>query len=727
MKNGMKFDYNIIEYLLSALEHPREEASASQAFLSDVQTENVQQLLQMQKMQAAYQIKKFIDEMPGGFFIYHADAQEEIIYANEALLRLFGCETREEFRELTGNSFRGIVHPEDLDEVEQSIWEQIAGSKYDLDYVEYQIIRKDGGVRYVEDYGHYVRSETAGDIFYVFVGDATEKRERQREEVKRRDREYLRRLEMIEGLSIDYESIFYADLDADRIQAYRVSDRLSDKFGQDGSVQKYKGFDAEYIREWVCPEDRGLVSRMTDPDNIRKNLAQKKVMNACYRIYGDEKPVYIQLRIVDVGSSGHISQVVLGYRNIDEAMVQEMEQNRILESALNEAQQANQAKNAFLSNMSHDIRTPMNAIVGYAILAKNHLDDKEKILEYLNMITSSSDILLQLLNNVFEVVGIESAQIYLEEDKCNILDVMNNIQTVMSLRGEEKNIAISLDISGIEHGSVYGDQQKLSQVLLYLIDNAIKYTDIGGHIWISASEQQMPSKDIAAYRFIVEDNGVGISEEFLERIFEPFEREKSTTLAGVYGTGLGLTIAKKIVEMMGGDIEISSTVGKGSRFVVTLHFRLQEQKEEAPARTQEDAFEPGQKTILMVDDNEINLEIGMEVLKDAGYCVETAADGSLAVEKVKHAKPGTYDLILMDLQMPVMNGFDAAKSIRALEDPRLSGIPIVALSANAFSEDKKMALNSGMNAHLPKPIDIEQLYGVIEQILNDASHQDGVL
>lgn len=717
MKKEVKFDYNIIEYLLFALNHPDKNGMDTESLLKEEQIYELQPLLELQNLQAAYQVKQFIDEMPGGFFIYHADETEEIIYANEALLRLFGCATLEEFKKLTGNSFRGVVHPEDLEEVEKSIREQISYSKYDLDYVEYRIIQKDGSIRYVDDYGHFVHSETAGDLFYVFAGDATEKRKRQDEENKKKDQEHLRRLEMIEGLSVDYESIFYADLDANQIQAYRVSERVRDKFGLDGQIYEYRGFDEEYIQKWVYLEDRKLVSHMTDPEHIRKSLAEKKMMNFCYRIYGHDKPTYIQLRIVNVGNSDHISQIVLGYQNIDDVMVQEMEQNRMLESALNEAQQANQAKSTFLSNMSHDIRTPMNAIVGYAILAKHHLDDKEQVLKYLNMITSSSDILLQLLNNVFEVVGIESAQIYLEENKCDILEVLNNIQTVMSLRAEEKDIVIELEASDICHTNVYGDQQKLSQVLLYLIDNAIKYTDVGGHIRIAAVEQQMPSKDIAAYQFIVEDNGIGISKEFLERIFEPFERERSTTLGGVYGTGLGLTIAKKMVEMMGGNIEIESTVGKGTIFTVTLHFHLQEQKEPFLDGKEVSDFREAQKNILIVDDNEINLEIGVEVLKDAGYSVETAADGSIAVEMVKHSNPGTYDLILMDLQMPVMNGYEAAKSIRELEDPAKAGIPIVALSANAFTEDKKMALNSGMKAHLPKPLDVEQLYGLLRQML----------
>ncbi len=712
MDKDIRMDHNIMEYLLAELKHPGKPVQDICRLPGTALT------LEEYGRKAAIQMRRFLDEMPGGFLIYHADGDEEIIYANKALLRIFCCSSLEEFRKLTGNSFQGIVYPDDLEEVEESIRTQIARSKYDLDYVEYRIVTKEGSIRYVEDYGHFIRSQSMGNVFYVFIGDATEKRKQQKKEERQTQQEYFQQLEMIEGLSIDYESIFYADLDADRIRAYRMSERIAEQFVQEGREQKYTGFDTGYIDRWVHPDDRELVRRTTDPDYIRKNLANKKSMHICYRIYRDDKPAYLQLRIVNIGSSEHISQIMIGYRNIDDEILKEMERNRILEEALSDAQLANQAKNIFLSNMSHDIRTPMNGIVGYAVLAKNHIDDKEKLMEYLNMITSSSDVLLQLLNNIFEVVGIDSEQIHLEENKCNLVEMLSNIRTAMSLRAEEKDIEILLDVSKVEHSLVYGDQNKISQVILYMIDNAIKYTNVNGKIHISAAEQPMPVRDRAVYQFVVEDNGIGISKEFLKRIFEPFEREKSTTIGGVYGTGLGLTIAKKIVEMMDGSIDIDSTVGVGSKFTVTLCFRLQE---EGDACNRANVTDPGagRKAILMVDDNEINLEIGVELLKDAGYFVETATDGQIAVEKVKNSKPGTFGLVLMDLQMPIMNGFDAAKAIRSLPEPELANIPIVALSANALKEDKKMALNSGMNEHLPKPIDIDQLYELVHQILND--------
>lgn len=717
MDKDIRMDFNIIEYLLAELDHfgtSAQEGPTKPKEALGAQAKTPEEYGRM----AALQMRQFIDEMPGGFLIYHADGNEEILYANQALFRIFACETGAEFRELTGNSFRGIVHPDDLEAVEDSIKEQIARSKYDLDYVEYRIIQKDGQVRYVEDYGHFVRSPSIGDVFYVFIGDATEKQRRREERKRQNEKEHFVQLEMIEGLSIDYESIFYADLDANRIRAYRVSERGQKQFTGENNEREYTGFDEEYIETWVYPDDRELVRRTMDPDYIRQNLANKKSMNISYRIYRGGKPAYLQLRIVNVGSSEHISQIVIGYRNIDDEILKELERNRLLEEALSDAQLANQAKNIFLSNMSHDIRTPMNGIVGYAVLAKNHMDDKEKLLEYLNMITSSSDVLLQLLNNVFEVVGIDSEQIHLEENKCNLVELLSSIRTAMSLRAEEKEIEISLDVSNVCHPTVYGDQNKISQALLYLIDNAIKYTNVKGKIWISAAEQTMPVGDRAVYQFVVKDNGIGISKDFLTRIFEPFEREKSTTLGGVYGTGLGLTIARKIVEMMDGTIDVYSKVGEGSQFTVTVCFRLSEDKNADACRDHVN-IESGKKTILMVDDNEINLEIGVELLKDAGYSVDTATDGSIAVEKLKNARPGTFGLILMDLQMPVMNGFDAAKAIRGLPDQAMANIPIVALSANALKEDKTMALNSGMNAHLSKPIDVEQLYGLVRQMLND--------
>ncbi len=693
----------------------------------------------------AENLKKFMDEMPGGFFIYRAGGKEELIYANAAMLRLFNCATMEEFRELTGNSFRGIVHPDDLEEVEQSIAEQIARSQYALDYVEYRIIRKDGEIRWLEDYGHFVQSDM-GDIFYVFVGDATDKnarslRERevlmlekqQREQhlqkqideysqqLKVVHQEQLRRLEMIEGLSIDYESIFYVDLDRNWMKAYRISSRFEKKFPRNGFMCEFSGFDTDYINKWVLPEDRELLYGVSDPVYIREKLSENRSFHINYRINRDGNTGYMQLHVVNTGNERQISQVVIGYRNIDDEIIQEMEQKRKLEEALNEANMANNAKNRFLSNMSHDIRTPMNAIVGFTSLIKRHIHDKDRIFGYLNMISESSDQLLQLLGDVLEISRLESGKVHAEEVECSLMDIAHQVQMELLMRASAKNITLSLDISNLKHDTVLADRLKLIQILTYLVDNAVRYTPKDGCVTISVMEkEQEESKDNReVYQIAVEDNGIGIGEEFLAHVFEPFEREKNTTMSGMPGTGLGLTIAKRLMEIMGGTIEAASVKGKGSKFTLTLVLSRCDSQSDAADEMEIPTGFSSFRRILVVDDNEINREIENEVLKDAGFLVDMAEDGSIAVEKIRHSKPGEYDLILMDIQMPVMDGYHATMAIRKIDNPVLSGIPIIAVSANTFEEDKKMAMESGMNDHLPKPLDAPRLYKTIRKFLKE--------
>lgn len=707
----------IIEDFLSLLAKSQEEKLKGQA----MELPSLPEALGMQEVEY---IKHFADAMPGGFFIYHADGNEELIYANKAMLRIFNCATMEEFQEWTGNSFRGIVHPDDLEAVEQSIQKQIASSQYDLDYVEYRIIQKGGKVCWIEDYGHFVHSESVGDIFYVFVGDATEKKRRElaeKEEIKVIHQEHLRRLEVIEGLSVDYESIFYVNLDNDQMKAYRISSGFQKQFRKARKVCAFAGFDTEYVKTFVHPDDRKLLAGVSNPEYIREKLSQAKTFHVNYRTLQGEESTYMQLRVVNVGKEGHVSQIVMGYRNVDDEIRQEMEQKQLLQEALDKANMANNVKNLFLSNMSHDIRTPMNAIVGFTALAKQHLEDKTKLSSDLNMISNSSSQLLKQLNNVLEIARIESRTISLEEDDCSLSAILHEVQSELFSKAQEKSITLSLDIADLEHDAVCADQQKLSQILTCLVNNAIQYTKKGGHIQMTAMEHKERQKDYATYQFEVEDNGIGIDKKFVGHVFEPFEREKNTTLSGIYGTGLGLAITKGFVEMMGGSIEVTSAAGKGSKFTVKLPLQIREEQKAQPEEA-EDAppLFSSPKKILVVDDNEINLEIEHEVLNYAGFLVDTAMDGSIAVEKVRKSQPGDYDLILMDIQMPVMDGYLATKTIRSLEDLALAHIPIIAVSANAFDEDKKKAIESGMNAHLAKPLDTPKLYKLLRQFLQES-------
>lgn len=669
-------------------------------------------------IQAADYVRKLANRMPGGFFIYRATGNEDILYANKSMLKIFNCQTMEEFREITGNSFRGLVHPEDIEGVERSIREQIAGNDDDMDYVEYRIIQKGDEIRWLEDYGHFTQHDNEGDIFYVFVVDATERKKRQLQEKEEQLQEQLRRLSMIAGLSIDYESIFYADLDLNRIQAYQISHRFRHKFQDINTVCPFIGFDSEYIQMWVHPSDRNILLKATDAAYIRRKLSKNKTFHTNYRIIQNGKEEYLQLRVVNIGNDNHVSQIVMGYRSVDDEIKYELEQKKMLKDALEQAKSSNIAKNTFLSNMSHDIRTPMNAIVGFAALAKKHIDEKGKVQEYLNMIETSSDQLLRLINDVLEISSIEADRIQIEESECSLLDIIQEIQSAIMPRVSAKNIDLSLNISGLKHYIVFSDRQKLFQILLRLTRNAVKYTEFKGQVSITVKETESTDRKYASYQFIVQDNGIGISESFIQHIFEPFERQQNTTLSGIYGTGLGLTITKNIVDMMGGTIEVVSASGQGSTFTISLSLRIQNRQfQPFSPKNQKQKPASEHRRILLVEDNEINLEIEVELLQDAGFLVETATDGSIAIEKITHSEPGYYNLVLMDIQMPVMDGYHATSAIRRLENPLLANIPIVALSANTLDEDRRKAMECGMNAHLPKPVNMPQLMELVEKIL----------
>ncbi|MCI8423431.1 MAG: response regulator [Lawsonibacter sp.] len=684
--------------------------------------------------------------MPGGFFIYHAGGRQSLLYANTTVLRIFGCETMEEFRALTGNSFRGMVHPDDLEEVEKSIWQQIARSQYDLDYVEYRIIRKDGGIRWIEDYGHFVRNKTVGDIFYVFMGDATEKRLRQQEEraalisekvqkeqslqsqidayykeLEGFNQSHLQHMEVIEGLSIDYNSIFYADLDEDTIQTFRISNRAEFQLWNDGKLHPFTGFAGPYLETWVCPEDRPRLEKAVDPVYIRKKLTQHKTFHINYRAQRDGTMEYLQWRVVNVSEAG-VSQVVIGIRSVDGEVRSELKRREVLENALREANSAVSAKTTFLSNMSHDLRTPMNAIMGFTSLAKRHLDEPRRAREYLDAVEGASGQLLRLINNVLELSNLENGQDQVENGSCDLRILMEELYQGTLPQAQEKGLELILDLSQLRHPVVLTDRQKLSQLLTRLTDNAVQYTQTG-RVSLTVEEPGGLSDSYQTYHFAVEDTGVGIAPDFLPHIFEPFGREKNTTLAGTYGTGLGLTIAQSLAERLGGTVEAQSTPGKGSRFTAAFLFRAQDipSPDSNGALSAQPAASSSGRRILVVEDNELNREIAAALLEDAGFQVDMAENGRLAVERVQCSKPGEYALILMDIQMPEMDGCQAARAIRALEDPALSAIPIVALSANAFEEDRRNSIESGMNEHLPKPVDADRLLELIDRLLGHAS------
>ncbi len=706
-------EHRLIEHALSLMDLLRRNRVDLEQFVAGaIQPELA---MEPQEERLAREAIAFMDAMPGGFLIYRADGDEEILYANRGLLRLLQCEDMAQFREMTGNSFRGLVHPDDLEQVEESIARQISASHYDLDYVEYRVIRRDGTVRWIEDYGHFANIPSAGGIFYVFLGDATEKRDRldlEREQIYQENR---RRLEVIEGLSINYESILYVDLDRDSIQPYRLSERTRVQFQEKLQPLSFQWYMADYTAVWVHPEDREMVARETSVERIRERLSREKTFYINYRVICRGELQFLQLRFVNVG--GQASQLVMGYRRVDEEVRQEMEQKQTLSQALVNANLAVRAKNTFLSNISHDMRTPLNAISGFTALARRNLGDRQAVENYLSQVEAASQQLLDLIDKVLETTWLETNEAPAAEAPCSLKSIVQEICDFLQPQAEEKGIAFTVDLTGVEHDEVFSDQDLLHRLVMYLANNAVTYTKPGGQVSVTAQERGDMPGERGVYQLVIRDTGIGISKSFLERIFEPFSREQNTTLSGIHGIGLGLTIAKSIVDRMGGALEVRSEPGQGSTFTATLHLRRQARQAAAgPGGEGLPSLGEGRR-ILLVEDNEINREIETELLQDVGFTIDEAVNGAIAVEKVRASAPGEYDLILMDIQMPVMDGWQAAQAIRGLANPALASIPIVALSANVFQSDINKSLDSGMEAHLTKPIDIPALLKTIERIL----------
>lgn len=395
------------------------------------------------------------------------------------------------------------------------------------------------------------------------------------------------------------------------------------------------------------------------------------------------------------------------------------EYHLVLSSALNKADAASRAKTAFLNNMSHDIRTPMNAIIGYTALAGKHLDNPLSVGGYLDKIAQSGDYLLSLINDVLDMSRIEAGKVQLDCKHESLSNILSNIQDIVQTDIHARDIKFLVDKSGIINDNIICDKLHLNQVLLNLLSNAMKFTKAGGTINLSIKEETANSLDHAIYEFSVQDTGIGMSEEFQKVIFEPFTREATATISGIQGTGLGMAITKNLIDLMGGSIRVTSKKGEGTTFFVRLEFPLYVDNKDyngAAAKVSETKvdFDFHGLCLLLVEDNEFNREIAFELLSEAGFIINTACNGREAVEIIREAPSNQYAAILMDVQMPVMDGLEATREIRRMGWHR----PIIALTANAFEEDKKAVLDAGMNAHIEKPININALFQTLRSLVD---------
>ena len=667
--------------------------------------------------------------------------------------------------------------------------------------------------------------------------------QKNRTNLRRKDTEILYRDELFQKLSMNVDDVFLM-LDAKTYQADYVSP----------NVEKLLGITVEQIHKDICILRKLHSEKQEDPE--KNYLEEIQVQEQ--REWDFE---YVHLK---TGEKRWFHNIVMGsevngkrkYILVMSDRTSDWKMNQALSEAVHAAETANQAKSTFLSNMSHDIRTPMNAIIGFTTLAVSNIDNQERVQDYLGKILSSSNHLLSLINDILDMSRIESGKIHLEETEVSLSDVLHDLKTIISGQIHAKQLELYMDVMDVTNEDVYCDKTRLNQVLLNLSSNAVKFTPAGGTVSVRLKQYPKAVKGSKLYEIRVKDTGIGMSQEFVQKIFSPFERERTSTVSRTQGTGLGMAITKNIVDMMGGTIEVQTEQGKGTEFIVCLPLRIQSERQriekiaeleglkalvvdddfntcdsvtkmlvrvgmrsewtlsgkEAVLRARQsmelgDAFhayiidwrlpdmngievtrqirslgddtpiiiltaydwsdieaearaagvtafcakplfmsdirdtlmtaigqsqaevedsilpEAGSdfrgRCILLVEDNELNSEIAVEILKEYGFLVDTAENGAEAVEKVKNSTPGKYDLVLMDVQMPVMNGYEATRQIRALDDPALSGITILAMTANAFDEDRKKALEYGMDGFLSKPIVIEELISTLHNNLLD--------
>lgn len=537
------------------------------------------------------------------------------------------------------------------------------------------------------------------------------------DEVRKKENVLELQREIIEGISKDYFSVLLVDLENGQIYSYREA-------GSNG--KRIADFCRSYHDRWteLLPAyAKDLVSDASR-DSFLEELSFEKLKSCnedysfTYEYMSDEGILYYQAHVSYVKKKDRTRAVVIGTRNIDDLIKKERLQKEQLRKAYIQAENASKAKTDFLNSMSHDIRTPMNVILGYNQLMKKKLSDPV-LVDYQKKIEQSGNLLLSIINDVLNMARIESGKSVLAQSSESIVDMVEEVSNVFGAMAKEKEIVFDTKMD-IKHKQVLCDSTKVKEILVNLIGNAIKYTPNGGHVTVDIKEFECAKEGHGTYQIQIIDTGIGMSESFIPTLFDAFTREAT---GDIIGTGLGMPIVKKLVDMMGGTIGVESVLGKGSTFTITIDHKIVD--DERDKTKQEDLVVSKHslegKHVLLVEDNELNAEFAKIILEDCGLHVDLARDGLECVSKVIQKPIGTYDFILMDIQMPNMNGYLATQKIRAI--PEKNTIPIIAMSANAFDEDKKQALNVGMDGYISKPIDMDKLQSQIIEILKEKAGQ----
>ena len=785
--------------------------------------------------------------------ICHTAKGNRILYINQAALQMLGYETKEELMEDGFDLIATSVMDEDKPKLRRCL--ESLKKNGDSANIEYRALHKDGCIRNITG-NIRLLIEDGEEIYQRILLDRTEYHTTEEKEQKAILREYET---LLINAAIDiYIGMLKIDLSTWETTRIVVKDGV---FSQN-SIGHWNDYIARQLT-YVAPEDVEAVQNAYLPSSILSmEPGEKKCCNyqSRRRDISNMPGCYAStIRIQE--ENGHRYATIFTMDNTA-AVEREREQRQLLEDALAQAEHANRAKSTFLSNMSHDIRTPMNAIIGFAALATAHIDNQERVLDYLKKIMSSGNHLLSLINDVLDMSRIESGKIHIDETECSLPEVIHELRNILQADIHSKQLDFYIDTVDVVNENIYCDRLRLNQILLNLLSNAVKFTNPGGTISLRIIEKPGAPEGCANYEFRVKDNGIGISKEFIGHIFQPFERERNSTNSGIQGTGLGMSITKNIIDMMDGTITVESELSKGTEFIVNLTFRLQNTPKkdlsipelsgcralvvdddfntcdsvtnmlyqigmraewtmsgrEAVLHTrqalsrkdpyqvyiidwlmpdmngmevtrrirreigndipiiiltaydwadiEEEAKDAGVTVfcskplfmselheclqaslhpsfpapeaqvrhslpdccrdvrILLTEDNMLNQEIASELLTDAGFHVDIAGNGQIAVDIIKRSTPDAYQAILMDIQMPLMDGYEATRQIRALKDNPLSSIPILAMTANAFAEDREIALKCGMDAHISKPIDIDNLLEILSTVLANRKSND---
>lgn len=648
-------------------------------------------------------LQKEYDNASTGMIGGYCEDGFPLYYVNEAMIKMLGYDDYRDFKKGIDGKVVNTIHPEDLPQVQSDLGDRYyLGQKYETTY---RMPKKDGTWFWTVDRGEVI--ETADGrlaIISVCMDVSKEQELREREE---------RASEAKDQLLSDITKMLYGYNLTVNLKTGKYT--IIEGNGMAESVAYLKKFeDYDTVYRTFCasttPEYRKRAEELLNLDNYRGKSLKTGLLSTevFYGMLPKGSMAWQEVNVIaGFDRSGDPILHILG-RDVTEAR-----EKADTKAQLEIAKAASAAKSAFLFNMSHDIRTPMNAILGFAGLMEKEINNPEKLKDYLEKIKVSGDSLLMIINNVLEISYLDSGKDSVNE---TIMDLMEDGLQFMPLFENQlkaKNLTITHDMD-ITHQYIYADVAKIRNITMNLISNAIKYTPEGGKIALHFCEYPSERAGYAVYEEVVSDTGIGMSRDFQEHIFETFTREHDTTESKVPGMGLGMSIVKRYVDLMGGHIEVESELGKGSTFRVILEHRLAAGK--ASASPAEPADIRGRR-ILLAEDNDLNAEIAVTILEEAGAKVERAADGRECIDMLLSRPAGYFDLILMDIQMPKLNGYQATREIRSLEDRRKASIPIIAMTANAFEEDRQNALAVGMDEHLAKPINIQVLLNTLTDIL----------